>query len=64
MDWVRAGEFGAGILDCTAFFRGLRDGGFRGLAVDEMCSPVRGGGAPETHDAYAAAYLQWMRGEG
>jgi sugar phosphate isomerase/epimerase len=63
VDWVRAVEFGAGFLDYTAFFRGLRDGGFRGLAVDEMCSPIRGGGALETLDAYAATYLQWMRGE-
>jgi sugar phosphate isomerase/epimerase len=62
VDWVRAVEFGTGFIDYTAFFRGLRDGGFRGLAVYEMCSPIRGGGAMENLDAYAAAYLQWMRG--
>jgi len=60
-DWVRAVPFGTGCIDYAAFFRGLREGGFDGVASYEMCSPVRGGGALENLDACAAKYLEWMR---
>ena len=60
VDWVRAVPFGTGFIDYAAFFRGLRDGGFNGTAVYEMCSPLRGGGSIENLDACAATYLQWM----
>ena len=60
-DWVRAVEFGTGFIDYEAFFRGLREGGFDGPAVYEMCSPVRGGGSAENLDAKARAYLEWMK---
>ncbi|MBI4583659.1 MAG: sugar phosphate isomerase/epimerase [Planctomycetes bacterium] len=60
-DWVRAVPFGTGFIDYPAFFKGLRDGGFNGLAVYEMCSPVRGGGALENLDTCATAYLKWMQ---
>ncbi|TWU22781.1 sugar phosphate isomerase/epimerase family protein [Bythopirellula polymerisocia] len=60
-DLVRAVKFGTGFIDYSAFFRGLQEGGFTGIANYEMCSPVRGGGAIENLDAYAAHYLDWMR---
>ena len=60
-DWVRAVEFGRGFIDYEAFFRGLREGGFAGPAVYEMCSPIAGGGAAENLDAKARAYLAWLR---
>lgn len=60
-DFVRAVEFGTGEIDYQAFFRGLADGGFDGLATYEMCSPVRGGGDQANLDRYAAAYVRWMR---
>ncbi len=60
-DWVRAVPFGTGFIDYGAFFQGLRDGGYDGLATYEMCSPLRGGGALENLDAYAGKYLEWMR---
>ncbi len=64
-DLVRAVRFGEGFIDYEAFFRGLRDGGFDGgfdgIATYEMCSPIRGGGASENLDAYAGAYVDWMR---
>jgi sugar phosphate isomerase/epimerase len=60
-DLVRAVPFGTGFIDYPAFFRGLRDGGFDGLATYEMCSPVRGGGGVENLDEYARTYLRWMR---
>lgn len=61
VDWVRAVPFGTGSIDYEAHFQGLRDGGFDGLAVFEMCSPLRGGGSLENLDACATAYLQWMK---
>lgn len=60
-DLVRAVPFGEGFIEYEAFFRGLTDGGFDGVANYEMCSPIRGGGALENLDAYAARYLAWMR---
>ena len=62
-DWVRAVQFGTGFIDYQAFFTGLREGGFDGLAVYEMCSPVSGGGSIENLDAKARAYLDWMRAQ-
>jgi sugar phosphate isomerase/epimerase len=64
VDWVRAVPFGTGFIDYPAFFRGLRDGGFNGTAVYEMCSPLRGGGSCENLDACATTYLQWMQTQG
>jgi len=60
-DLVRAVKFGEGFIDYAAFFRGLRDGGFDGIATYEMCSPIRGGGSRENLDEYAARYIEWMR---
>ena len=45
-DMVRAVPFGDGFIDYAAFFAGLVEGGFDGLANYEMCSPIRGGGEP------------------
>lgn len=59
-DMVRAVPFGDGFIDYPAFFQGLRDGGFDGIANYEMCSPIRGGGDLQNLDNYAAAYLHWM----
>lgn len=61
---VRAVPFGEGCIDYEAFFRGLIDGGFRGIATYEMCSPVRGGGAIENLDRCAGRYLEWMEQHG
>ena len=36
-------------------------GGFNGIAVYEMCSPLRGGGSLTNLDACASGYLEWMR---
>jgi len=60
-DMVRAVKFGEGFIDYDAFFRGLKEGGFDGIATFEMCSPVRGGGALDNLDAYSHRYLEWMR---
>ncbi len=60
-DWVRAVRFGTGFIDYAAFFQGLQDGGFDGIAAYEMCSPLRGGGEFENLDLCARTYLQWMQ---
>jgi sugar phosphate isomerase/epimerase len=60
-DLVRAVEFGRGFIDYKAFFAGLRDGGFDGVATYEMCSPLRGGGSESNLDQCATAYLAWMK---
>jgi sugar phosphate isomerase/epimerase len=59
-DLVRAVPFGEGFIDYEAFFAGLREGGFSGLANYEMCSPIRGGGDGDNLDQYARTYLAWM----
>ena len=63
-DGVRAVAFGTGFIDYESFFRGLTEGGYRGLAAYEICSPIRGGGSLENLDVCAAAYLLWMRERG
>jgi sugar phosphate isomerase/epimerase len=60
-DLVRAVPFGDGFIDYPAFFAGLLEGGFDGIANYEMCSPIRGGGELENLDRYARGYLEWMR---
>lgn len=63
VDWVRAVPFGTGFIDYAEFFKGLRDGGFEGLAVYEMCSPLRGGGELDNLDACATTYLKWLEAQ-
>ncbi len=60
-DWVRAVPFGDGFIDYPAFFAGLVEGGFDGLANYEICSPIRGGGSLENLDECSITYLRWMR---
>lgn len=60
-DQVQAVPFGKGFIDYPAFFQGLREGGFDGLAVYEICSPISGGPSPNNLDRCAAAYLAWLQ---
>lgn len=62
-EWVRAVPFGTGFIDYQNFFQGLLEGGYTGIAVYEMCSPVRGGGELNNLDSYALTYLRWMRAQ-
>jgi len=61
---VKAVPFGDGFIDYAAFFQGLKDGGFNGVATYEMCAPLRGGGSMENLDRSARRYLDWMREKG
>ena len=60
-EMVRAVPFGDGFIDYAAFFAGLREGGFDGVATYEMCSPLRGGGSMKNLDFCAARYVEWMK---
>jgi sugar phosphate isomerase/epimerase len=60
-DLAQAVPFGTGFIDYAEFFRGLREGGFNGIATYEICSPIRGGGTLGNLDACASQYLAWMR---
>lgn len=62
VDMVRAVPFGEGFIDFQAYFSGLVDGGFDGIATYEMCSPLRGGGSIENLDSCASSYVNWMKG--
>jgi len=63
-DMLRAVPFGEGFIDYEAFFTGLRDGGFDGIATYEMCSPLRGGKSLANLDQCAARYVSWMQEHG
>ena len=60
-DLVRAVPFGEGTIDYAAFFQGLVEGGFDGVATYEMCSPLRGGGSLENLNRCAGQYVRWMQ---
>lgn len=60
-DIVRAVAMSEGEIDYKAFFRGLRDGGFAGPAIYEMCSPLAGGGGIANLDAKATDFLAYMK---
>ena len=60
-DMVRAVPFGNGFIDYAAFFAGLQEGGFDGVATYEMCSPLRGGGTLKNLDFCATSYVSWMK---
>eukprot|EP00825_Cyclidium_porcatum_P032813 TRINITY_DN34974_c0_g1_i1.p2 TRINITY_DN34974_c0_g1~~TRINITY_DN34974_c0_g1_i1.p2 ORF type:complete len:304 (-),score=16.57 TRINITY_DN34974_c0_g1_i1:46-957(-) len=57
---LRAVPFGEGFINYPAYWRGLVDGGFRGICTYEMCSPLRGGGGEANLDRCARAYVAWM----
>lgn len=61
---VRAVPFGTGFIDYAAFFAGLQEGGFDGVANYEICSPIRGGGDRENLTRCAVRYVAWMREHG
>ena len=60
-DAVKAVPLGEGFLDLDSFFRGLKEGGFKGYVAYEICSPIRGGGEEENLDAAATHALRKIR---
>jgi sugar phosphate isomerase/epimerase len=60
-DLVMAVPFGEGFIDYVSFFRGLRDGGFDGWVVYEMCERLRGGGGVDNLDRCARKFLDFLK---
>lgn len=58
---VRAVPVGDGFIDLASFFKGLREGGFKGPVAYEMCSPLRGGGSEDNLDRTAKKSLNQIR---
>ncbi len=58
---VRAVPVGQGFIDLASFFKGLREGGFKGPVAYEMCSPLRGGGSEDNLDRTAQESLNQIR---
>jgi len=57
-DLIEAVTFGEGFIDYRAFFKGLRDGGYDGWALYEMCEKLRGGGKMENLDRCALTFVE------
>ncbi len=56
-DIVKAVPIGHGFINNKAFFKGLKEGGFKGYVIYEMCSPLRGGGSEANLDRTAKLSL-------
>ena len=54
---IKAVPIGQGFIDNRAFFDGLKEGGFKGHVIYEMCSPLRGGGSEANLDKAAKLSL-------
>lgn len=62
---VQAVPVGDGMIDYKGFLGALRENGYDGYVIYEMCSPLRGGGSIENLDHCARRFLQaaetWRR---
>jgi sugar phosphate isomerase/epimerase len=57
---VQAVPMGTGAIDYRRFLAAMRANGFEGSIAYEMCSPLVDGGAEETLDRYAGAFLDYL----
>ena len=58
---VRATSMSEGEIDYSSFLQGLKDGGYDGYLVYEMCSPLEGGGEEQNLDAKASDFIEYFR---
>lgn len=58
---MRACKMGEGIIDYKTWFETLREIGYRGWVVYEMCEVLEGGGSMENMDKTAKAFLDYMK---
>lgn len=58
---VQAVPVGEGIIDYRGFLNALKDGGYDGYVIYEMCSPLTGGGGLENLDRCAGKFVEFMR---
>ncbi len=60
-DVLRAVPMGEGIIDYTTFFEALKDIGYQGYIVYELCEVLEGGGSEENLDKTARMFLDYMK---
>ena len=58
---MRACKMGQGIIDYNTWFAALKEIGYQGWVVYEMCEVLDGGGSMENMDATAKAFLKYMK---
>lgn len=59
-DVMRAVPMGEGIIDYETFFGALKDIGYQGYIVYELCEVLEEGGSEENLDAAARTFLRYM----
>jgi sugar phosphate isomerase/epimerase len=52
---------GDGIIDYRTFFNALREIGYQGYLVYEMCSVLEGGGSIQNLDSTAKKFLDYVQ---
>jgi len=60
-DVLRAVPMGEGIIDYNSFFEALKDIGYQGYIVYELCEVLEGGGSEENLDKTARMFLDYMK---
>ena len=58
---MRACKMGEGIIDYKTWFAALKEIGYQGWIVYEMCEVLDGGGSEENMDETAKAFLEYMK---
>ena len=58
---MRACKMGEGIIDYRTWFAALKEIGYQGWVVYEMCEVLDGGGSMENMDETAKAFLDYMK---
>lgn len=58
---MRATQMGKGIIDYKTWFSALKEIGYRGWVIYEMCEVLEGGGSMENMDRTAKAFLEYMK---
>jgi sugar phosphate isomerase/epimerase len=58
---MRATQMGKGIIDYKTWFNSLKEIGYQGWVIYEMCEVLEGGGSMENMDRTAKAFLDYMK---
>jgi len=58
---MRATQMGKGIIDYKTWFNTLKEIGYQGWVIYEMCEVLEGGGSMENMDRTAKAFLDYMK---
>lgn len=58
---LRATQMGKGIIDYKSWFNTLKEIGYQGWVIYEMCEVLEGGGSMENMDRTAKAFLDYMK---